>query len=253
MVLKSSILTSSLVLLLLFGHNVSVAQLGFDVEGGWVTTGYNDVAIPGSGGTRISLNEELNAESIPYLRLRAEVQLSERHLLSLLYAPLSLNSEGSLKKDILFAGTQFAAGAPLSAKYVFNSYRLTYRYEWIRRAKFLFGIGFTAKIRDALVRVESGSTIGEKANVGFVPIVNFHLEYRPLERWSLMLSGDALAAPQGRAEDVLLAVNYKINDRLSARVGYRLLEGGADNDEVYSFALFHYASIGFNYKLAYLP
>jgi hypothetical protein len=27
-------------------------------------------------------------------------------------------------------------------------------------------------------------------------------------------------------------------------LGYRILEGGADNDEVYNFALFHYAAVG---------
>jgi hypothetical protein len=31
--------------------------------------------------------------------------------------------------------------------------------------------------------------------------------------------------------------------------GYRLLEGGADNDEVFTFALFHYAVAGVRIKL----
>jgi hypothetical protein len=67
------------------------------------------------------------------------------------------------------------------------------------------------------------------------------------ERLSLLLEGDALAAPQGRAEDILVAARYKINDAASMSVGYRLLEGGADNDEVYNFSLFNYASLGFLY------
>jgi hypothetical protein len=28
------------------------------------------------------------------------------------------------------------------------------------------------------------------------------------------------------------------------RAGYRMVEGGADNDEVYTFAWFHYAVVG---------
>ncbi|MFZ1845950.1 MAG: hypothetical protein WAU12_03520, partial [Saprospiraceae bacterium] len=60
--------------------------------------------------------------------------------------------------------------------------------------------------------------------------------------------GDALAAPQGRAEDVLLAVTYKFSDNLMTHLGYRILEGGADNDEVYNFSLIHYASVGVLYK-----
>jgi hypothetical protein len=31
---------------------------------------------------------------------------------------------------------------------------------------------------------------------------------------------------------------------LTLKAGYRIVEGGADNIEVYSFALIHYASIG---------
>jgi len=57
----------------------------------------------------------------------------------------------------------------------------------------------------------------------------------------------AMHLPQGRAEDVLVAVTYKLSDSFGIRAGYRILEGGADNDEVYNFSLFHYASVGINY------
>ena len=49
--------------------------------------------------------------------------------------------------------------------------------------------------------------------------------------------GDALAAPQGRAEDVLAALTYGKSDKFRIKIGYRILEGGADNDEVYTFSL----------------
>ena len=67
------------------------------------------------------------------------------------------------------------------------------------------------------------------------------------EKIGILFEGDALAAPQGRAEDVLLAGTYKFSDHFLFRLGYRILEGGADNDEVYNFALFHYASAGLTY------
>lgn len=65
----------------------------------------------------------------------------------------------------------------------------------------------------------------------------------------VLLYGDALAAPQGRAKDVLLALQYKVNEKVTLKGGYRILEGGADNDEVYSFALFNYAVLGVTFKL----
>jgi hypothetical protein len=68
------------------------------------------------------------------------------------------------------------------------------------------------------------------------------------DRTGLLFEGDALAAPQGRAEDVLLAGTWKLSDHITARLGYRILEGGADNDEVYNFALLHYASAGISFS-----
>lgn len=70
-----------------------------------------------------------------------------------------------------------------------------------------------------------------------------------MNKLSLLLEADALAAPQGRAEDVLLAVQYQVVERVGVRVGYRLLEGGADNDEVFNFALINYILVGTTIEL----
>jgi hypothetical protein len=42
----------------------------------------------------------------------------------------------------------------------------------------------------------------------------------------------------------MIAATYRFSDRLGLKAGYRILEGGADNDEVYNFALFNFASAG---------
>jgi hypothetical protein len=61
---------------------------------------------------------------------------------------------------------------------------------------------------------------------------------------SVLLEADALAAPQGRAEDAIFALQYIINPRATLRFGYRILEGGADNDNVYNFTLLNYVVLG---------
>ncbi|MBF0363909.1 MAG: hypothetical protein HQK49_23015 [Oligoflexia bacterium] len=53
-----------------------------------------------------------------------------------------------------------------------------------------------------------------------------------------------MAAPQGRAEDIALKFNYVATERAKIYFGYRFLEGGADNKDVYTFALFHYLIAG---------
>jgi len=169
--------------------------------------------------------------------------------LSVLYAPLTVKSDGSINRDLSFEGVVFPANTSLAGSYKFNSYRLTYRYDIVEKPRFEFGLGFTAKIRDAEISLKSAGLYSEKTNVGFVPIINFRLEWMAADKLSLLLEGDALAAPQGRAEDVLVAALYRFSDKVGLKAGYRLLEGGADNDEVYNFALFHYAAIGVIIKL----
>jgi len=219
-------------------------QASLDLETGAVGTGYNNVRIPGDQGTLFSLKNDLISKTEIFFRLRANYTIKSRHTLSLLYAPLETISKGNVPNDIIFEGVTFPANTELTGTYKFNSYRLTYRYEILLNPKFELGLGFTAKIRDANISMASAGLESEKTNVGFVPIINFRLLWKPYEKFGLLLEGDALAAPQGRAEDVLVAATYRVSDRFGLKAGYRILEGGADNDEVYSFALFNYASVG---------
>lgn len=220
------------------------AQVEASLEAGAVATSRNDVRIPGNGGTRLSLSDELSSPAAAAFRVRAGVRLNERHLITALYAPLQLEARGSVDRELAFAGQTFAAGTPLYAVYRFDSYRLTYRYSFVRDERWELAAGFTGKIRDAEVSLY-GDGAARKTNTGFVPLLNLHAEWRPGGGlWGLLLDADALAAPQGRAEDVLLAATWAVRSGVVLRIGYRMLEGGADNDEVFSFAWLHYAALG---------
>jgi len=219
-------------------------QASFDLETGAVGTGYNDVRSPGDQGTLFSLKDDLISKTEFFYRIRVNYTIKSRHTLSLLYAPLKTISSGNVPNDILFEGATFPANADLTGTYKFNSYRLTYRYGIVLKPKFEFGLGFTAKIRDAKITLASAGLEREKVNVGFVPIINFRMLWKPDEKFGILLEGDALAAPQGRAEDILIAATYRFSDHFGLKAGYRILEGGADNDEVYTFSLFNYAAVG---------
>jgi hypothetical protein len=220
------------------------AQLSFDIETGGVFSGYNDVRIPGDGGTLFSLSEELEIDPSVFFRVRVFYDFNPRHHLGVLIAPLSLTSTGQLDRNLIFEGKTFSANTPLEATYRFNSYRMVYRYDFLLREKIELGIGFTAKIRDAEISVRGDGMEAKKTNVGFVPIIHFRLLWNFYDKFGLLLDGDALAAPQGRAEDVLATLKYQASNRIGLKLGYRILEGGADNDVVYNFALIHYAVIG---------
>ncbi len=245
---KKYLLSAILFAVSLFGITSLVsAQAFIDLESGAVFTGYNNVRISGDAGTLFSLRTDLNAKPNAFIRIRAGYIIKSRHTISLLYAPLTVKSNGSTNKQIDFDGVTFLSNTDLNASYKFNSYRITYRYDIVKKPKFEFGLGFTAKIRDAEIALSSQGLAASKKNIGFVPIINFRLNWKLNDKVGLLFEGDALAAPQGRAEDVLLAGTYELSDRFLIRLGYRILEGGADNDEVYNFTLFHYASVGVSY------
>ncbi len=244
--MKNRILLSTTFIVFILSFNVLSlnGQASFDLETGAVGTGYNNVRIPGDQGTLFSLKNDLISKTEFFFRIRANYTIKSRHTLSLLYAPLETVSNGNVPYDIFFEGVTIPANTDLKGTYKFNSYRLTYRYEIVLKPKFEFGLGLTAKIRDAKISLASAGLESEKANVGFVPIINFRMLWKPYEKFGILLEGDALAAPQGRAEDVLIAATYRVSDRFGLKAGYRILEGGADNKVVYNFALFNYASVG---------
>lgn len=224
------------------------SQFAVDAETGILSTAYNDVKIDGKTGTMFSLCDDLEDDPVYFYRVRLNYTLKQKHFFSLLYAPLLIESSGKLEESIYFMQTSYPSGTDLDAEFKFNSYRLTYRYEWVKKEHFEFGLGFTAKIRDAKIKLASDHITRTKKNVGFVPIVNFRVLYKYNELFGLLLEGDALAAPQGRAEDVLAALTWNPIEALTLKAGYRILEGGADNDEVYTFSLINYAVLGFTYS-----
>ncbi|MGB9864012.1 MAG: hypothetical protein ACPLPQ_09425 [Candidatus Saccharicenans sp.] len=245
---------TSLIFILLTGAMLFLPARPFfgqwflDVENGAVFSGYNDVEIPSDTGPRFSLSEELKTDQAYFFRLRLGYQWKSRHTVSVLAAPLKLRAAGSLDRPLFFFEELFPAGTQLRGSYKFNSYRLTYRYDFVRKNRWQLGVGLTAKIRDAAIKIEGGGLSSAKTNLGFVPLINLRLFWQFHDRWGLLLEGDGAVAKQGRAEDFLLALQWKVKNNLSLKLGYRLLEGGADVAEVYSFSLIHYVSAGLTFN-----
>ncbi len=225
------------------------AQWFVEGETGMVWSGYNDVRIPGDTGTGFSLTEDLETDPGLFFRLRLGRTIGGRHHLSVFAAPLRLEASGEAGTDISFNGVTFPAGTDLDASYRFDSYRLTWRYDLLRGDDLTAALGLTAKIRDASIGVSGGGQETVKKNTGFVPLLSFALDWRVSGPLHLLLDGDALAGPQGRAEDVFAGAGWAFDDRNTLLLGYRIVEGGADVEEVYNFTLANFASLGYRLVL----
>ncbi len=215
-----------------------------DLETGPVFTGMNDVKIPGNYGTQFSMPGVLGNEPWYFIRAKVGWTIKERHSLYFLAAPLKIDYEGTSSRYILFKNRIFYPYVPITGTFKFNSWRLTYRYDIVKNEIIEFGIGLTLKIRDAYIRLDSMNFRTTRTDLGFVPLIAIRLQWMFVPKFSFLLDADWLVGPQGRAEDILFAFQYHINKNVLVKVGYRILEGGADNTKVYTFSLFHYAVFG---------
>lgn len=220
-----------------------------ELEGGPSWQSRNDVEVPNDGtADRFSLADLAGSGTWPAGRLYVTWNVSDRHGLRLLLAPFSLTERGLPGAPLRFAGATYGDNAPVTATYTFNSYRLSYRWRFHAAARTTAWLGFTAKVRDATIRLEQGATRSRKDDLGFVPLLHLAADWRPAERWTLSFDGDGLAGGPGRAVDASLKVAFELEPGWGLSAGYRTVEGGADVEEVYAFAWLHYAVVSASWR-----
>ncbi|MEM1216344.1 MAG: hypothetical protein AAGJ82_11700 [Bacteroidota bacterium] len=243
----------SLIILLYFLPQTLSAQLRLSLETGLVFTQYNDVRVPNreqESGTLFSLADDFReSPTTPFIRVEAAYLLGDKHTIELTAAPLQIEYEDNIRGTFDFADRIFI-GPGITGRYEFNTYRATYRYRFVDRPRFRLDAGASVLVRDARIALTQGAVTVDDTDLGFVPLLSFELDYTPTEILSLFLKGDALVGPQGRAEDIFAGVLVNLgSDRWKLKAGYRLIEGGADVDQVYNFAFIHFASVGVMYGL----
>ncbi|PXX89088.1 hypothetical protein DIT71_16050 [Marinobacter vulgaris] len=234
--------------MLMVSSGAATGDWTLDIETGALWLSRNDVQIPNnSQGDRFDLLDLTGKGPDPYLRLKLERDWGERHTVTGLYAPVRTSGTGTFDTDVNFAGETFVAGAPVRASYQFNTYRIGYRYTWRETDRWRLRIGGSLLIRNANIRLQQDGRTAEDPDLGVVPLLAFEATRFWTPRWSTELDVEGLGAPEGRAIDASLSLNYLLNEDLSLRAGYRTLEGGADNGSVYTFAWLHYGLIGVRY------
>jgi len=224
--------------------SAQVSRIVVELEGGAAWQSYNDVEIPNDGSaSRFSLHDLAGGGPWPAGRLYLTWNLNERHGLRLLVAPFTITETGVPGERIRFAGEVYPAGEPTTATYTFNSYRLSYRYRLHAGNRTTAWVGFTAKVRDAVIALAQDGTSSRKDDLGFVPLLHAAGEWRFRPGWRAVFDADALAGGPGRAEDATLKLGRDLGDHWTVQAGYRMVEGGADVPAVYTFAWLHYAAV----------
>ena len=204
----------------------------------------NDVQIPNSDlGTRFSLEEAAGQGPVTAARFEVNWAINDKHGIRVLLAPLSYTETVMFNQPVAFVGESFGTGQTTEATYRFNSWRLGYHYALMRSERASVKIGATLKVRDAEIRLKQGDTESFDDDVGLVPLLYLAGSYQLNDRWSVRADLDGLAGGPGRAIDLGVALDYSIAKRWQVGAEVRVLDGGADTDDVYNFARFNSAAI----------
>ena len=223
------------------------AQTFLNLESGVLFTTINDIR-NGNNGTLFSLKNDFQIPVSSFFRLRGGYLSNGKNHFSFLYAPLKIIGTETIEKDILFDGKTFKANISIEVVYKFNSYRFTYNRRIISKDNFKFGLGLTAKIRDAGFSLRNSELLSENFSIGFVPLVNLMVNWNITHKMGVIFFGEGLAADKGRALDLALSGRYSFNKNLQGNIGYRLLEGGSNGTNRYNFIQLHFVFASINYS-----
>lgn len=225
------------------------SKLWLEGGGGAVFQSRNDVQIPANSGTRFSLSDGAAGPFAAY-RMYAGFRFFKNHEILGLWAPLSLEGKKRFHENISYQGAMFSNTQSTDFLYKFNSYRLSYRYQFFHSNRWTLMGGFTGKVRDARIQLQQGNLVAAKDDLGFVPLLHFYVGYHFAPAWTLEFYGDALVSPFGRAEDIALKLAYDFDKSWSVSGGYRTIEGGSEGGgSVYTFAWLHYLEVTVKYTL----
>lgn len=235
------------ILLSFLFNEVSLSSTSLNFELGQAQNTFNQVRIDSESGTKFNLVHAL--ESTSYYRLNLIQTFKSGNGIRLLYAPLKFSGHKTFSHDINFNGVNFSAGDKIQAQYQFNSYRGTYFKELISKRNLLLRLGGTLKIRDAFIELKQEDRKKAKKNIGVVPLVYLYSKYKWDNNFLLTLDFDGLIAPQGRAFDVALSLGYFFSPVFQFDLGFRMLEGGVDNEKVYNFSQvnYYFTAVQFNF------
>ncbi len=235
----------SLILLLVLEPAIAAdpsVNLRLSVGSSWQAR--NDVQIPNTDlGTRFSLKDAAGSGPIPSVRFEVNWAINEKHGVRVLLAPLSYTESVRFSQPVRFAGESFNPDQTTDATYRFNSWRLGYHYLLMQNDAGGLRVGATLKVRDAEIRLKQGSIESYDDDVGVVPLLYLAGTYQLSDRWTIRADFDGLAGGPGRAIDLGVALDFAINRQWQIGAEVRVLDGGADTDDVYNFARFNSSAI----------
>ncbi len=196
----------------------------------------------GQDGSRVDYIREGGQDNLfLFWRIQAQLAFKKRHIVTALYQPLNLETTDVNNRDITVSGLTFPAGTPMSFRYGFDFYRLTYHYVFGPWKGFSIGVGGGLQLRNATINFTSadGSLSRTNRDIGPVPLIKIWQRYQPLDYFWMEFEFDGFWAGdkivngsttkvEGAIVDMSLRVGFEITSFLDAYFNVRYLGGGAE-------------------------
>jgi hypothetical protein len=207
----------------------------------------------GTGGTMFNFVTQGGQDILfPYQRYSADVVLGGRHIVTLLYQPLTLNTQTVVNRntlssaDLVVDGVSFPDDTPLELKYGFDFWRASYLYDFARSPDTILGAGLSLQIRNASIVFSSvdGSLSTIQQNIGPVPILKVRAAHQFSPYFGLDFEADGFYASSaffngsGRAFegwiwDTALTATTTFVPGAKAFLVVRSIGGGAKGNNAY--------------------
>lgn len=176
--LSAVVILPALCLAGLLGDDNSALKLRIGYERGFVDVLKHTIQF-GKEGSRFDYVAEGGQDILfPFERLTAEVDLRNRHRFILLIQPLDVRTTALLDRDVVIDSLLFPAGTPMSLRYGFDFYRVSWLYDFWRSPERELACGLSLQLRNAAISFASqdGEYLRTNQNVGPVPIVKLRLQ-----------------------------------------------------------------------------
>jgi hypothetical protein len=148
-------------------------------EFGFLGVAAHDIQF-GTTGTYFDYVDEGGQDVLfPVARVSVDMTMNDRHVVTLLYQPLSLETSALVSRDITVDDMVFPAGTPMRFVYRFPFYRASWMYDLYEAAGTELAFGLSLQIRNATIVFASrdGELYRDNRNIGPVPVLKSRGSY----------------------------------------------------------------------------
>jgi hypothetical protein len=146
------------------------------------------------------------------------------------YIPIRYSAQTTLERDVVFGGTTFHVGVPVSSSLDWNAYRFGYEYDFLYHSRWFVGFIADVKYTNAKVALDTPVTNQSAAVRLPLPAIGGVVRVYPTSNVSITAEVTGFKLPErinpdykGRYVDYDLYVSANFSDHYGAQTGYRSL------------------------------